>query len=84
MFRYVKVDADGLPERDAWVENHEAPEEDMIEIPVDFNLSNRKYVDGEWKYIIEPEPEPEPEPTDDEMIMDAIATVYEAVLENKE
>lgn len=32
----------------------------------------------------EPTPEPEPEPTDAEMIMDAIATVYEAVLENKE
>lgn len=32
-----------------------------------------------------PEPTPEPEePTDTEMIMDAIATIYEAVLENKE
>lgn len=33
---------------------------------------------------LEPTPEPESEPTDTEMIMDAIATVYEAVLENKE
>ena len=32
-----------------------------------------------------PEPEPVPQdPSDTEMIMDAIATVYEAVLENKE
>lgn len=54
MFRYVKVDNNGLPERDAWVENHEAPEEDMIEISSGFNLTNRKYVDGEWEYIVEP------------------------------
>lgn len=48
------------------------------------------YDDGLVEEIIyydnppEPTPEPEPEPTDTEMIMDAIATVYEAVLENKE
>lgn len=55
MYRYVRVDIDGLPIEDFWY-SEEVHETDKIPIPLDFNLTNKKYVDGEW-VDINPVPE---------------------------
>jgi len=41
----------------------------MIPIPENFDLTNKRYVNGEWQVHIPPEPEPvEPEPTEQDLI----------------
>lgn len=51
MYRYVKVDSEGLPIEDFWYQE-EIEEKDKIPIPTDFNLSNKKYSDGKWVDIV--------------------------------
>lgn len=51
MYRYVKVDSEGLPVEDFWYQE-EIEEEGKIPISVDFNLSNKKYSDGKWVDIV--------------------------------
>ena len=50
MRRYVKIDNDGIPIEEAWTEFE--PPQDFFEVPDDLNLSNKKYVDGEWVDIV--------------------------------
>lgn len=55
MYRYVRVDINGLPIEDFWY-SEEVHETDKIPIPLDFNLTNKKYADGKW-VDINPVPE---------------------------
>ena len=46
----------------------------LIQIPFDFNLINKKYVDGEWVEYT-PDPVPEKERVTDETILKMASTV---------
>lgn len=56
----------------------------MIPIPEDFDLTNKKYVNGEWQQYIPPEPEPvEEEPTEQELINAEILLNQAEILSNQ-
>lgn len=54
----------------------------LIPISDDFDLTNKKYVNGEW-VTCEPEPEPEPEPTEQEIINAGILLNQATILSNQ-
>lgn len=51
MFRYVTVDENGYPVEDFWFTD-EVEEAGKIPIPADFNLTNKRYSNGEWIDVI--------------------------------
>lgn len=58
MMRYAQIDEDGYVVSDSYLSG-EVIAKDMIPIPEDFDITNKKYVNGEWvEYIPEPIPEP--------------------------
>ena len=67
MFRYAQIDENGYVVSDSYLSG-EAKADNMIPISEDFDLTNKKYVNGEW---VEYTPEPiEPEPTAEEILAD--------------
>lgn len=80
MYRYAQIDVEtgqvvsdshlsGLVER-----------QNLIPISDDFDLTNKKYVNGEW---VTCEPEPEPEPTEQEIINAEILLNQATILSNQ-
>ena len=65
MYRYAQIDIDtGLVVSNSYLSGI-VYAENMIPIEEDFDLTNKKYVDGEWvEYTPEPVPEPEPSQLD--------------------
>ena len=47
MYRYVKVDSNGYAEQEFWYAE-ESKDNDLIEIPTDFNLTNQRWNGTEW------------------------------------
>lgn len=47
MYRYAKVDSNGYAEREFWLPK-ESKDNDLIEIPTDFNLTNQRWNGTEW------------------------------------
>lgn len=89
MYRYAQIDLKtGTIVSDSRLSG-EVDYPHMIPISDDFDLTNKKYVNGEWVEY-EPEPAPEPEPTQlDKLeenqlaLMEAVAEQYEEQLENR-
>ena len=83
MFRYAQIDENGYVVSDSYLSG-EVKSDNMIPISEDFDLTNKKYVNGEW---VEYTPEPiEPEPTQLDKIEDivtntALTTEYMACLQ---
>ena len=69
MYRYAQIDLEtGMVVSDSYLSGI-VEADNMIPISEDFDLTNKKYVDGEWvEYEPEPIPEPEPEPTEQEIM----------------
>lgn len=65
MYRYAQIDIEtGIVVSDSHLSGI-VEADNMIPISEDFDLTNKKYVDGEW---VEYEPEPQPvEPTEEEL-----------------
>ena len=57
MHRYAQINADGYVESDSYLSG-EVSADNMIPIDADFDLENKRYVDGEW-VTYEPEVVPE-------------------------
>ena len=67
MYRYAQIDIEtGMVVSDSYLSG-EVKAYNMIPISEDFDLTNKKYVDGEWVEYT-PEPIPEPEPTEQEIM----------------
>lgn len=89
MYRYAQIDLEtGIVVSDSRLSG-EINYPYMIPISDDFDLTNKKYVNGEWVEY-EPEPEPVPKPTQlDTMqqnqlaLMEAVADQYEEHLQNR-
>ena len=59
MYRYAQIDENGYVVSDSYLSG-EVEADNMIPILEDFELSNKRYIDGEWKeYTPEPQSEPE-------------------------
>ena len=64
MKKYAQINLEtGMIEAISWISG-EVTEENLILVDEDFDLTNKKYIDGEWVEYV-PEPKPEPAPTDD-------------------
>lgn len=50
---------------------------DMIPIPEDFDLTNKRYVDGKWEEYT-PAPPPDPEPSEIDMLKARVTEIEEA------
>lgn len=58
MFRYAEIDENGIVFAVSYMEE-EIDKPTLILISEDFDITNKKYINGEWiEYIPEPEPEP--------------------------
>lgn len=57
-FRYAQINKDGRVIGDSYLSG-KVSADNMIPILDDFDITNKKYINGEW---IEYTPEPEPEP----------------------
>ena len=67
MYKYAQINIEtGIVEGISYLSG-EVKADNMIPISEDFDLTNKKYVDGEWVEY-EPEPIPEPEPTEQEIM----------------
>lgn len=89
MYRYAIINNSGLVCGESNLTG-KVNQKDMILILEDFDLTNKKYVNGEWvEYIPEPEPEQEYQPTDAEIaqtqltMMEAMADQYEQNLQSQ-
>lgn len=89
MYRYAIINAEtGIVEGESFLTG-EVNKPDMVLIADDFDITNKKYINGEWvEYIPEPLPEPEPSQLDEIqeqqlIIMTAQADQYEQNLENR-
>lgn len=82
MYRYAQINVEtGTIEGDSHLSG-QVDRPNLIPISNNFDLSNKKYVNGEW-IICEPEPEPEPEPTEQEIINAEILLNQAEILSNQ-
>ena len=81
MYRYAQIDIDtGIVVGDSYLSG-EVELENMIPISDDFDLKNKKYVDGEW---ISYSPKPIEEPITQEEATAAILLNQAVILTNQE
>lgn len=72
--RYAQIDlSTGMVVADSYLSGI-VNRPNLIQIPFDFNLINKKYVDGEWVEYT-PDPVPEKERVTDETILKMASTV---------
>ena len=85
MPRYAQINLEtGLVDGDSHLSG-EVNEPNMIPVADDFDLTNKKYVNGEWvEYTPEPIPEPEPEPTQLDRIEETVNSIANGQNENTE
>ena len=89
MYRYAQINLEtGKVEADSYLSG-EVNYPHMIPVADNFDLTNKKYINGEW-IEYEPEPVPDPQPTQADRIeenqlilMEAMAEQYEESLENR-
>lgn len=88
MYRYAIINNKGIVCGESQLTS-EVIQDNMILIPEDFDISNKKYVNGKWVEYIPEETEPEYQPTNAEIaqtqltIMEAMADQYEQNLQNQ-
>ena len=82
MPRYAQINLEtGLVDGDSHLSG-EVNEPNMIPVADDFDLTNKKYVNGEWvEYTPEPIPEPEPEPTQLDRIEAAVNKTQQDIID---
>lgn len=69
--RYAQITDSGYVISDSYLTGKvELP--DMIPIPEDFDLTNKKYVGGKWESYT-PAPPPEPQPSEMEILKEQVA-----------
>ena len=74
MYRYAQIDSEGYVVSDSYLSG-EVIADNMIPLSEDFELKNKRYVNGEW-VVIEPTPEPLPTLSEtDEAILNTNANV---------
>ena len=57
MYRYTQINSDGYVVSDSYLSN-EVKADNMISISEDFDLTNKRYINGKWEeYTPEPVPE---------------------------
>ena len=57
MYRYAQINSDGYLVSDSYLSN-EVKADNMIPISEDFDLTNKRYINGKWEeYTPEPVPE---------------------------
>lgn len=87
-YRYAQINNSGYVVCDSYLSD-KVTSENMIPISIDFVLTNKKYVNGEWVEYIPEVIEPEYQPTNAEIaqiqltMMEAIADQYEQNLQNQ-
>ena len=88
MFRYAEIDENGIVFAVSFI-SVEVDKPTMILIPEDFDISNKKYVNGKWVEYIPEATEPEYQPTNAEIaqtqltMMEAMADQYEQNLQSQ-
>lgn len=71
MFRYAQINEDGYVVSDSWLSG-EVKADNMIPLEDNFDLSNKRYVEGKW---VDYTPEPViPEPTQLDRIEETVTT----------
>lgn len=76
MFRYAEIDENGIVFAVSYMEE-EIDKPTLILISEDFDITNKKYINGEWiEYIPEPEPEPQLSEMEQSILETAINTDY--------
>lgn len=86
MYRYAQINEDGIVVSDSHLSGV-VNADNMIPITDDFDLTNKKYVDGEWVEYVPEEIEPQADKldiiiekldgiSDSEKMLDEIAEVY--------
>lgn len=76
MFRYAEIDENGIVFAVSYMEE-EIDKPTLILITEDFDITNKKYINGEWiEYIPEPEPEPPLSEMEQSILETAINTDY--------
>ena len=79
--RYAQIDlSTGMVVADSYLSGI-VDRPNLIQIPFDFSLTNKKYVDGEWVEYT-PDPVPEKETVTDETILKMAATWHLMILKN--
>lgn len=74
--RFAQIDEDGYVVSDSYLLG-EVVADDMIAIPEDFDLTNKKYVGGEWVgYTPEPMPEPILSEVEQAILQSAVNSEY--------
>ena len=64
--RYAQITDEGYVVSDSYLSG-EADHPNMIPIPEDFDLTNKRYVGGKWESYT-PTPPPEPQPSEMDML----------------
>ena len=68
MYKYAQINSEGIVGAVSWLSG-KVDSENMILVANDFDLTNKKYLNGEWvSYEPESEAEPEYTPTETELI----------------
>ena len=74
MYRYAQINSEGYVVSDSYLSG-EVIADNMIPLSEDFDLKNKRYVNGDW-VVVEPEPEPLPTLSEtDEAILNTNANV---------
>lgn len=81
MYRYAIINIEtGIVVGESYLSG-KVKKDDMIPIPFDFDITNKKYINGEWVEYI-PEPLPEPEPTQLDRIEEAVKQSQQDIIDN--
>lgn len=74
--RYAQITDEGYVVSDSYLSG-EVDHPNMIPIPEDFDLTNKKYVGGKWENYT-PAPPPEPRPSEMDMLKARVTEIEEA------
>lgn len=74
--RYAQITDEGYVVSDSYLSG-EVDHPNMIPIPEDFDITNKKYVGGKWESYT-PVPPPEPQPSEMDMLKARVTEIEEA------
>lgn len=74
--RYAQITDEGYVVSDSYLRG-KVDHPNMISIPEDFDLANKRYVDGKWESYT-PAPPPEPQPSEMNMLKARVTEIEEA------
>ena len=74
--RYAQIIDEGYVVSDSYLSG-EVDHPNMIPIPEDFDLTNKRYVGGKWESYT-PTPPPEPQPSEMDMLKARVTEIEEA------